>query len=662
MTCVQGPPTFRLLDPYAGWWPDGDLGAAATRGLARLDDEVGLTLPPADPAGADADRIVRCFGDSRLAAGCGRCEWWLVVQASGRLLHREPCSEAFVAAWPATCGFELAEPVAVAAHRHTVAVSDRGAGRVWSWTGGGDHLQAEIGIPHPGPLLFADTGQLLVAAADMGVVLRYTPSGDLAGAMELGADAAVTHLAQAPDCSVWAVLATAGHDPRIVRASRPGVDFEPTTLAAAEAALPRAALDAVGDDGFCLHDGHCYGWDGRPLAALDAPPAADLPRRGQLLTAAIDSGLPRCRWHRVRVETSVPDGATVEVAVATAEDPAAPPAPPETGGDWDAFETGRAHPDDWQTAPPGALDFLVDQPPGRYLLLRLRLAAHAAQAPVVRRVQLDFPRITSITLLPGVYRRAAEAEDFTERFLALFDASIADLDRAIERHPALLDVDGVPDDLLPWLGSLLDVTAEPWWAADRHRRVLRAVAALYHRRGTPSGLADAVEIVFGVRPAIVEHAPGGPWGALDRGARLDQVRLFSRSRARLRVGSSTLGDAPVRSLGDPDLDPLTANAHRFTVLVPAGTVDGDEQRAALERLVRAQAPAHTAPAIRFGSAGFVLGSRSAVGVDTTLGPLPAPVLGSLRLSRTAVLWSRRGGGGGPAAGVNSMVGITTVAR
>jgi hypothetical protein len=139
------------------------------------------------------------------------------------------------------------------------------------------------------------------------------------------------------------------------------------------------------------------------------------------------------------------------------------------------------------------------------------------------------------------------------------------------------------------------------------------------------------------------------------------VRLFSRSRARLRVGSSALGRAPVRSLGDPDLDPLTVNAHRFTFLVPAGTVGGDDERAALQRLVRAQAPAHTAPAIRFGGAGFVLGPQSAVGVDTALGPLPAPVLGSLRLSRTGVLWSRRGGAG-PAAGVNSTVGSTTVAR
>jgi phage tail-like protein len=671
MTCVQGPPTFRLLDPLAGWMADvAGFGADATKGLDGVDDEGGLTLPASDPATDAARRIAQRFGDPRLARGCGPCEWWLVARAPGRLLRRRPCSPGFAPAWPAACGYELDDPIAVAARRHTVAVADAGDDRVLSWTGGGDHLQAQIAVPKPGPLLFSDSGQLLVSAASVGAVLVYTPSGDFAGAMALDAGDAITHLALAPDCSVWAVLAAPGESARILRAPRAGADFEPSTIQAAEAALPLCAVTSVAQDGFCLSEptagrtthSRCYDWDGQPVDALAVAPAADAPRRGQLLTAALDSGLPRCRWHRVRVEAAVPSGATVAVAVATAEDPSAPAAPPETLGEWAGFASGRAHPSDWQTARAGTLDFLVDQPPGRYLLVRLRLVAQSAQAPVVRRVRLDFPRVTSIDLLPAVYRRAAEAEDFTERFLSLFDASIADLDRAIERHPALLDVDGVPDDVLPWIGSLLDIAAEPWWGADRHRRILRKAAGLYHRRGTPSGLADAVEVVFGVRPAIVEHAPGGPWGALGRGARLDEVRLFGRARARLRVGQSELGRAPIRSLGDPDIDPLTANAHRFTVLVPPGTVAGDEQRVALQRLVRAQAPAHTAPAIRFGGAGFVLGHRSAVGVDTALTPLPAPVLGSVRLSRTGVLWSRRGGGAPAAANVNSMVAITTVAR
>jgi len=59
---------------------------------------------------------------------------------------------------------------------------------------------------------------------------------------------------------------------------------------------------------------------------------------------------------------------------------------------------------DWQDGPAGSFDFLIDQPPGRYLFLRLRLVGCGAATPVVRQVRLDFPRVTSLELLPPVYR------------------------------------------------------------------------------------------------------------------------------------------------------------------------------------------------------------------------------------------------------------------
>src|SRR5262249_1877300 len=134
--------------------------------------------------------------------------------------------------------------------------------------------------------------------------------------------------------------------------------------------------------------------------------------------------------------------------------------------------------------------------------------------PVVRRIRLDFPRVTSLDFLPPVYRERPEAEDFTERFLSLFDASIAEMDRAIERAPALLDIEGAPDELLPWLGSFLDVAPDPSWDAERLRKILRAAPELYRRRGTKEGLAEAIRLVFDVEPAIQEMAAERDWGGL----------------------------------------------------------------------------------------------------------------------------------------------------
>jgi phage tail-like protein len=373
----------------------------------------------------------------------------------------------------------------------------------------------------------------------------------------------------------------------------------------------------------------------------------------------------------------VPSGATLQIAVATSEQESGKE--PSAQGDreqeqgWEIFRAGVPHHLDWQVAPAGALDFLVNQPPGRLLYVRLRLKGNAQVTPVVRRVRLDFPRVTSLEYLPPVYRDNPEAEDFTERFLALFDASLHDLDRAIERAPAMLDPEGVPADVLPWLGSFLDLVFDPAWTPELRRKVLRALPNLYRRRGTLNGLSETIKLIFGVTPAIQELATERDWGSvtkrdgrqLQNGAQLGVVRLFGKSLARFRLNTSALGQAPIRSYGNPDHDPLFAQAFRLRVLIPPLAATSTTVRHSLEQLVISQKPAHTLATIRFGGDGFILGDRSAVGVDTVFGSLPPPVLGvagNIRLRRMSVLrHGRRGAASGIRLGETSIVGVRTIA-
>ena len=85
----------------------------------------------------------------------------------------------------------------------------------------------------------------------------------------------------------------------------------------------------------------------------------------------------------------------------------------------------------------------------------------------------------------------------------------------------------------------------------------------------------------------------------------------------------------------------------------------------LQRLVESQKPAHTLASVRVGGSGWVLGTWSAVGVDTSFAPLPAPVLGAagnVRLNRISVLWSGpRGSRAGLTAG-QAAVGTKTVMK
>ena len=189
----------------------------------------------------------------------------------------------------------------------------------------------------------------------------------------------------------------------------------------------------------------------------------------------------------------------------------------------------------------------------------MRLSGDGAATPVVHRVRIDLPRITSLERLPPVYREEARAEEFTERFLSLFDASIENLDNAIERFPALLDGGAAPEGVLPWLGSFLDLAFESSWTAERRRKLLAATPALYRQRGTKQGLVAAIQQVLGIEPVIQELAAESAWGALSKTAQLGSVRLFGRARARFTLGSSALCKAPMRSFGDPALDPLTGS-------------------------------------------------------------------------------------------------------
>jgi phage tail-like protein len=683
MSCGGGTPTFRLLDAFVGW----DVGPAEDwKNLTGLDAPEGLRLAQVVPDAVNPNAVLPYIPPPLLARGCGPCEWYLVtpVPPAPRLLRRNSCPGQWLPVWSPACDPQaLVEPVAIAARGHHVAVADAGAGRVWIWKRGGEQLTAAISQEQSGPIAFTPWGELLVTSkllveshgsrSSMWTIGRFDLTGEPRGMLAATVPEEIERIAVSDDCMIWLVTHTSEGSLRLWRAARDDKAFNKAPIADLAKAFKPNGLLAASDRGFCLAehgtDGlpvtYCFSWYGRPISENDIkrPSPPERYKQGQLLTQAIDSGMPRCRWHRVRVEADVPPGTTVSVAIATSETET----PPEQGDrnaepSWQDFPAGMPHPHDWQAAPSGSPDFLSNQPPGRFLFVRLRLTGDGNATPVVRRVRLDFPRVTSLEFLPPVYREQPDAEDFTERFLSLFDASIAELDRAIERAPALLDANGVPDEVLPWLGSFLDVAFDGAWGPERLRHIVRAVPELYRRRGTAAGLAQAIQLIFDVEPAIQELAAERNWGGLGETTRLGAVRLFGRSRARLRLGSSSLSTTPLRSFGDPDTDPLAAQSYRVRVLVPPSPLLVPAERGRLERLVASQKPAHTVASIRMGGNGFVVGNWSAVGVDTVFGALPPPVLGTnVRLRRMSVLWhGPHGSRTGITPGATAVVGVNTI--
>jgi phage tail-like protein len=646
MSCGGGKPNFRLLDVNVGW------SAQDHTGLDGLTDPGGIYLAQTVAGAVDPNQILPYLPPARLAKGCGDCEWYLVTPAPPEsfVMSRDACHSE----WRRLPMGPQKTPVAIAAWGGRLTVSDKGANQVLIWHKA--RLIATIAMAAPGPLAFTPCGELLVTSGGSSIAC-YGLGGEARGTLKapLPASGAVENIAVDSDGRVWIVENLNGSW-TLWSAKPEDAQFVQASVADLQAAFSPTGLLAASSEGFCFNQDArkgldvttCFSWYGRPLTSGAVTPLP-LPQRqtqGQLLTLILDSGMPRCDWHRVRLDADIPTGTTLSMAVASTEDPTATPQGDQAREPvWQTFKAGVPHYSDWTTSPPGSVDFLIDQPAGRYLYFRLRLTGNGTATPVVRRVRIDFPRVTSMDRLPDVYRETPKAEDFTKRFLALFDSSIADLDTVIQRYPALLDPSGTPAQLLPWLSGFFNIGFDPTWNADKRRVILTNAPKLYKQRGTAAGLKLAVKLVFGIDISIDELSSAGPWGSvagckttLGRPAALGSVRLFGKARSRFYLDRSPLGKAPLRSFGNPDQDSFADGAYRFRVLVPPMADNSAAQIERLTKLIASQSPAHTVASIRVGGTGFLLGQWSAVGVDTAFLPLAAPVLGSnIRLNRMSIL-------------------------
>ena len=693
MSCSAGRPTFRLLNSLVGWT---DVRYSATTGGWVTIVPPGASAPLIDPAksldlsdgiqlslesGTNAPNLLGAFPPLRLARGCGTGAW-LLLTPSGMIL-RNTCKGPWRPIWRVEHhpeGLEGAVALATSVDRLAIVTPEG----VQIWTIAGETQVADIPLKGATAVAFCPYGSLLVAttAVDGNILLQhFGPAGNPLdpAPLETKIPGPIQGLAVTPTAKVgetiWLVT---GPDLASLALSIGPIEgkFGPATAGdLASAAFPATGLVGESQFGFALQETGADGasltsyisWEGCPIpASCVLPPTPPTWNTlGSITSGWIDSGISRCIWHRVRVDADMPlpQGTGIAIQVATT--------------DFDPLAANFVGPSksDWQTAPAGALDFLVQQPPGQFLQLKLDLTSDGTTTPVVHSVRIDFPRRTSLDWLPAVYRENVEAEDFTERFLANFDASIGDVDAAIKRFPALLEPDGVPGVVLPWLASFLGVVFDPTWCDTLRRNILKQLPQLYAQRGTLAGLMAAIKLVFvDIEPAIVELAAQRSWGALGDSSKtgadapvqpnavLGSVRLFGKARTRFRLGHSALGVAPMHAYGNPDLDPLNAEAYRFEVQIPRASSNVDHAR--LKALIDSQKPAHTAVTVRYGGEGFVVGVWSSVGIDTAFTSLPPPVLGAsgnVRLRRTSVVAEGTPRGRLPLAiGVSSVVGVQTL--
>lgn len=267
-------------------------------------------------------------------------------------------------------------------------------------------------------------------------------------------------------------------------------------------------------------------------------------RTGVYCTAAVDSGEGGFLWRRVAVEAQLPPDTSLRIYAYASDE-----------RDWD----GRGDLDEWLRSlsgdPMPALRELFGPPVsdrcdlclgrrGRYLWLMLELASAGEASPSVSRLRLWMGGDHMTDYLPAIY----QSDDFTHRFLSIFDSMYADMERQVDGLPGRMDYEQADGELLRYLASWVGV--EQGETAQALRRSVRTALADYEDRYTVGGVRRSVRELTGAGPHRDRALSGlgQPAGLRRPGAVPPAVRRGPAPLLRAAAGGYVLQPAGARAL------------------------------------------------------------------------------------------------------------------
>jgi len=585
------------------------------------------------------------------------------------------------------------DPHAIAARGSYLYVCDTGHERVAVYTlnglaFNGDLRPPSASYPHwePYAIAFDSRGRVLVTDRAAGVVHRFNRRGIWQHAIPGFSQPT----AIAVDCSsrIFVVQQGAmGAEVRVVSEDGSPLDVSsrPDQLTSAFPGMP-FEVDASGglrlgplcgesDPSCCCDTTHADWFDahGNPLASPPPQSAPIYTGTGQVMCGPLDSRTARCVWHRIVISGLVPDQTKVLVETFTADE-AFDADQLLTLATWDTGRTARRVDGNW--------DCLVRGSAGRFLWIRLTLTSMGGPTPRIDRLIVEFPRISLRRFLPAMFGAEPVSADFTDRFLSLFDTTLRSVEHQIDTEAALFDplsspstrVDGAPIDFLTWLGTWVGLTIDRRLNERTRRQMLKQAGRLLDRRGTLGGLRDQIALLIGLDrherccppepvrmrccppplncapeppsqrreepPIILEHFRLRRWLWLGEGRLGSEAVLWGSrivNRSQLNAGAD-VGRSRLVATDDPLRDPFLAFAHKFTAFVPCRYRRSENERRALEQLLRTESPAHTQHQIVFVEPRFRIGVQSMIGFDAVVGRVPEGVrLDRAPLGRATVL-------------------------
>ena len=394
---------------------------------------------------------------------------------------------------------------------------------------------------------------------------------------------------------------------------------------------PVAALAFAANGDLLVHTG-------TSMAPIHLAAGSGYGPRGTLWSKAISKSGLKPAWHELQaaVQLSGPE-AHFQFFVRISDATGAPAVDP---GGADPFPAP-----DWRPVGRDIADFFLGGPPSQFLWVAAVLTGDRLSTPAVSQIRVEFDHESYLAHLPEIYRETEPPSDFALRFLTLFESFFEEPEQAVDNMPALFDPQAVPAPYLPWLASWLALDLPGDANESAQRADIAGAFARYARRGTASGLRDALLTLAGVHAVIEEPILNAAWwrlpgvsAACNTGATGQTVwtdaatsvlgfttGLAASAPQGAVVGTTTVLDQSRlitdEQLGEPLFDDL---AYRFSVLVYPGEVSCAAKLAEVVSVLESEKPAHTVYHLCVVEPRMRVGFQARLGIDTLVGGPPVP--------------------------------------
>lgn len=234
--------------------------------------------------------------------------------------------------------------------------------------------------------------------------------------------------------------------------------------------------------------------------------------RGTYISTSLDSTAAEMQWHKLVMDAEVPEDTQIIVSYFCADrknvlmngkyidlddyinDQSIP-----------ALEKIDSLAPYWSQPVVNPYDALMHGARGRYLWLKMEFTGNGGKTPLMKRIRIYYPRTSYLGYLPAVYQEDGNSRDFLERYLALFQSFLLDMEEKIGGVAKYFDPDVASGPFLKWLAGWLAIVVDDSWGEDQLRRLVKKSPELYKRRGTRQSIEEIIEIYTGQKPFIVEY-------------------------------------------------------------------------------------------------------------------------------------------------------------